>query len=91
MADIAAMQIIMDIIGDDKQAQKECLEAYAHMWAQLGTVSYLTDSTLLSDVHAAHVVRVNAVVATLDQFYEIYCIEEGDVMYIAPENRLKLW
>lgn len=91
MADIAAMQIIMDIIGDDKQAQKECLEAYAHMWAQLGTVSYLTDSTLLSDVHAAHVVRVNAVVATLDQFYEIYGIEEGDAMYIAPENRLKLW
>ena len=91
MADIAAMQIIMDIIGDDKQAQKECLEAYANMWAQLGTVSYLTDSTLLSDVHAAHVVRVNAVVATLDQFYEIYGIEEGDAMYIAPENRLKLW
>ena len=91
MADIAAMQIIMDIIGDDKQAQKECLEAYAHMWAQLGTVSYLTDRTLLSDVHAAHVVRVNAVVATLDQFYEIYGIEEGDPMYIAPENRLKLW
>ena len=91
MADIAAMQIIMDIIGDDKQAQKECLEAYAHMWAQLGTVSYLTDSTLLSDVHASNVVRVNAVVATLDQFYEIYGIEEGDAMYIAPENRLKLW
>ena len=91
MADIAAMQIIMDIIGDDKQAQKECLEAYAHMWAQLGTVSYLTDRTLLSDVHASHVVRVNAVVATLDQFYEIYGIEEGDAMYIAPENRLKLW
>ena len=91
MADIAAMQIIMDIIGDDKQAQKECLEAYANMWAQLGTVSYLTDSTLLSDVHASNVVRVNAVVATLDQFYEIYGIEEGDAMYIAPENRLKLW
>ena len=91
MADIAAMQIIMDIIGDDKQAQKECLEAYANMWAQLGTVSYLTDSTLLSDVHASNVVRVNAVVATLDQFYEIYGIEDGDAMYIAPENRLKLW
>lgn len=91
MADIAAMQIILDIIGDDKQAQKECFEAYANMWAQLGTVSYLTDSTLLSDVHAASVVRVNAVVASFDQFYEIYDIEEGDAMYIAPENRLKLW
>ena len=91
MADIAAMQIVMDIIGDDKKAQRECLEAYANIWAQLGTVSYLTDSTLLSDVHASHVVRVNAVVASLDQFYEIYGIEEGDEMYVAPEDRLRLW
>ena len=91
MADFAAMQIIMDIIGDDKEAQRECLEAYANVWAQLGTVSYLTDSTLLSDVHASHVVRVNAVVASFDQFYELYDIQEGDAMYVAPENRLRLW
>ena len=91
MADFAAMQIIMDIVGDDKEAQKEVFESYARMWAQLGTVPHLTDSTLLSDVHAANVVRVNAVVASFDQFYEIYGIEEGDAMYVAPEDRLKLW
>lgn len=91
MADFAAMQILMDIVGDDKEAQKEVFESYANIWAQLGTVSYLTDSTLLNDEHASHVVRINAVVASFDQFYEIYGIEEGDSMYIAPENRLKLW
>lgn len=91
MADFAAMQIIMDIVGDDKEAQKEVFEAYARVWAQLGTVPYLTDSTLLSDVHASNVVRVNAVVASFDQFYEIYGIEEGDAMYVAPEDRLRLW
>jgi putative endopeptidase len=91
MADFAAMQIIMDIFGDDKEAQKEVFEAYARVWAQLGTVPYLTDSTLLSDVHASNVVRVNAVVASFDQFYEIYDIEEGSPMYVAPENRLRLW
>ena len=91
MADVAAMQILMDIIGDDKEAQKECFEAYANMWAKLGTTSYLTNSTLLNDVHAASVVRVNAVVASFDQFYEIYGVEEGDPMYVAPEDRLKLW
>ena len=91
MADFAAMQILMEIVGDDKQAQKECFEAYARMWAQLGTDSYLTNKTLLDDVHAAKVVRVNAVVASFDQFYDIYDIEEGDAMYVAPENRLKLW
>ena len=91
MADFAAMQILMDIVGDDKEAQKEVFESYANIWAQLGTVSYLTDSTLLNDEHASHVVRINAVVASFDQFYEIYGIEEGDSMYIAPEDRLKLW
>lgn len=91
MADFAAMQILMDIIGDDKEAQKECFEAYANMWAKLGTASYLTNPTLLNDVHAASVVRVNAVVASFEQFYEIYGIEEGDPMYVAPEDRLKLW
>ena len=91
MADFAAMQVVMDIIGDDKEAQKECFESYARMWAQLGTVSYLTDSDILSDVHSSNVVRINAIVASFDQFYEIYGIEEGDPMYVAPEDRLRLW
>ena len=91
MADFAAMQILMDIVGDDKEAQKEVFEAYARVWAQLGTVPYLTHSTLLNDEHASHVVRVNAVLASFDQFYDIYGIEEGDAMYVAPEDRLRLW
>ena len=91
MADFAAMQIAMDIVGDDKEAQKEVFEAYATIWARLGTVSYLTDSTRLNNEHASNVVRVNAVVASFDQFYEIYGIEEGDPMYVAPEDRLRLW
>ena len=91
MADFAAMQVVMDMIGDDKEAQKECFESYARMWAQLGTVSYLTDSNILSDVHSSNVVRINAIVASFDQFYEIYGIEEGDPMYVAPEDRLRLW
>ena len=91
MADFAAIQVIMDIIGDDKEAQKECLESYASFWAQLGTVSYLTHNYILSDVHSSNVVRVNAIVASVDAFYEIYGIEEGDPMYVAPEDRLRLW
>lgn len=91
MADFAGMQCVMDVIGDDKNAQKEALEAYARVWAQLGTEKYVTDSTLLLDVHSAHNVRVDAVVASLDCFYELYDIKEGDAMYIAPEERLRLW
>lgn len=91
MADFAAMQIIMDIVGDDKEKQRECLESYANIWAGIGSVSYITRDVAMKDVHSRNVVRVNAIVASLDEFYEIYDIKEGDPMYVAPENRLRLW
>ena len=91
MADFAGMQCVMDIIGDDKEAQKEALESYASVWARLGTEKYVTDSQLMNDVHSSANVRVDAVVASLDQFYELYDVKEGDPMYVAPEDRLKLW
>ena len=91
MADFAGMQCVMDIIGDDKEAQKEALESYARVWARLGTEKYVTDSQFMNDVHSSANVRVDAVVASLDQFYELYDVKEGDAMYVAPEDRLKLW
>ena len=91
MADFAAMQIIMDIVGDDPVKQKECLESFARMWASIGSVSYVTRSAAMNDVHSRNVVRVNAVVSSFDAFYEIYDVKEGDPMYVAPEERLKLW
>lgn len=91
MADFAGLQCVMDIIGDDPDAQREALESYATVWARLGTEKYLTDSQLLQDVHSSNNVRVDAVVASLDCFYELYDIDEDDAMYVAPEDRLKLW
>ena len=91
MADFAGMQCVMDIIGDDKEAQKEALESYARVWARLGTEKYVTNSKLMNDEHSSNNVRVDATVASLDQFYELYDVKEGDAMYVAPEDRLKLW
>ena len=91
MADFAGMQCVMDILEGDKEAQKEALESYARVWARLGTEKYVTDVRFLSDVHSAANVRVDAIVSSLDQFYELYDIQEGDEMYVAPEDRLKLW
>ncbi len=81
----------MDIVGDDQAAQKEVLESYARMWAQLGTAALPTDGFNVRDVYSSNGVRVNACVASPDAFYEIYDTREEDAMYVAPENRLKLW
>lgn len=91
MADFAGIQCVFDIIGDDKEAQREALEAYAKLWAQIGSASVITSDSYLHDVHSSNQVRVNAIVASLDCFYELYDISEDDPMYVAPENRLNLW
>ena len=53
------------------------------------------DSALLDqidmDAHSPALIRVNAILSTLDSFYETYGVVEGDGMYIAPEDRISRW
>lgn len=91
MADFAGMQCVMDILAGDKEAQKEALESYAAIWARLGTIDYISDSMFLNDVHSSNNVRVDAVVASLNEFYDLYDVKEGESMYVASEDRLNLW
>ena len=91
MADFAGMTVVMDILKGDKEAQKEALEAYASLWARVGSESLITSDYYMQDVHSSNNVRIDAVVASLPEFYEIYDIDKDDPMYVAPEDRLKLW
>ena len=43
------------------------------------------------DVHSPHEARVNAVLSCTDKFYEVYDIKETDKMYLAPEDRIRVW
>ena len=43
------------------------------------------------DSHSPSIIRVNAIVATLDEFYETYDVKEGDGMYISPDKRISRW
>jgi len=45
----------------------------------------------VSDVHAPALVRVNAVLSSIDEFYDIYVIKEGNKMYVAPDDRVAIW
>jgi putative endopeptidase len=91
MADMAGIECVMSILSDDKEGQKEALLSFARMWAELGTETSLTNEDSLDDVHSSNQVRVNACVASQDCFYELFDIAEDDPMYVAPEDRLKLW
>ena len=36
-------------------------------------------------------IRVNGVLSSMDKFYEVYDIKEGDKMFIPKEERVGLW
>ena len=69
---------------------KKMLESYARSYCRMSVDSYIVDQ-IASDVHSPEVIRVNAILSTVDVFYDVYDVQEGDGMYIAPENRISRW
>ena len=65
-------------------------ENFATIWGEMSTDSAIIDQVAY-DCHSPAVIRVNAVLSTVDAFYETYDVQEGDGMYIAPENRISRW
>lgn len=89
IADIGAMECLVNIT-DNKEEIRQILEGEAQQWA---AITEITDvlMQLEGDEHSPGEARVNAVISSVDQFYEAYDIKESDKMYVAPENRIKVW
>lgn len=63
---------------------------WANVWRMKATTEYM--QLLLSiDVHAPAELRANVQVKNLDDFYTTFGVQPGDGMYLAPENRVKIW
>ncbi|HAG05138.1 MAG TPA: hypothetical protein DCG28_06800 [Lachnospiraceae bacterium] len=69
---------------------KKMYESLARAWA----IS-MTRETMLyyheADPHSPSVLRINKVLQSVDKFYDVYNINPGDGMYIAKENRARIW
>ncbi|WP_322406893.1 M13 family metallopeptidase [Idiomarina sp. PL1-037] len=63
-------------------------------WAQVWRGKYREDAIreqVMSDPHSPAVYRVNGTVVNVPAFYEAFDVEEGDELYVAPENRVTIW
>ena len=89
LADISGVQACLSI-AKTPEKQKMVLEAYANLWSELQEDTFAKD-LLAADTHSPARIRVNAVVALFDCFYEIYGVGENDPMYVAPEDRVRRW
>ena len=88
-ADLGAMECITSLART--QADREKLFTnFAKLWCEKRADSALLNQ-LEYDEHSPAVIRVNAILSTVDAFYETYDVKEGDGMYIAPEDRISKW
>ena len=62
----------------------------AKAWASTKTREYALLASK-TDTHSDDKLRINRVLVNIDEFYEAFGITEGDGMYVAPENRIKVW
>lgn len=91
IADLGAVSCIVDIAkskGASNEELKELFESFANIWASKATDEY-TKLLLIMDTHSPDKIRVNAVLSSIDEFYNVYDISEKNEMY--KEKRVKVW
>lgn len=63
-------------------------------WAQVWRSNILPESAaqrIITDPHAPGMYRANGPLENIDAFYKAFNVKEGDKMYVAPENRIRVW
>jgi putative endopeptidase len=63
-------------------------------WAQVWKAKYRDESLvnlIKSDPHSPAMYRINGPLRNLDAWYAAFGIKPGDAMYIAPEDRVRIW
>ena len=90
IADLGGVSCVLEIAEQNGYDLKKVMEAWASLWAEKSRPETLSNQIAV-DVHSPGKIRVNAVLSSMDQFYEVYGIEEGDGMYYPPEERPEIW
>ena len=90
IADTGAISVISSMLEEDPKALQEMFKSYATIWASVSGEEELEDQ-LLHDEHAPAKVRVNAVLSLTEAFYKAFEVKPQDKMYVAPENRVKMF
>jgi putative endopeptidase len=70
--------------------KKKFFESYARNWCMVATPATV-QRLLKTDPHANAWERINQQVVHMDGFYEAYNCKEGDKMYRASADRIKVW
>lgn len=88
-ADLGGMECVTSLAKNNEDLKK-IFENYALIWG-MKKVDVKVIEQIAYDVHSPEILRVNAILSSLQCFYDLYGVKEGDGMYIAPEKRISRW
>jgi putative endopeptidase len=77
-------------VMDGFTAQQRVFIGYAQSWRGI-TRDEAVRNQINTDPHSPRQYRVNGVVRNVPEFYEAFEIAEDDELYLAPEDRVKIW
>jgi putative endopeptidase len=69
-------------------------QRYYMGWAQAWATKKRDDALrqqVMTDPHAPDMYRANGTVRNVPEFYSTFNVKEGDKLYLAPEQRAKIW
>ncbi|NTW39196.1 MAG: peptidase M13 [Cellulomonadaceae bacterium] len=66
------------------------LLGWAQVWQSKGRDEEVV-RRLATDPHSPNEFRCNGVLRNLDEFYTAYGVSPGDALYLAPEDRVRIW
>ncbi len=89
IADLGSLSCLTHIIGHNPDGLRQAYQSFGKLWRNKVSDQYL--QLLLADDHSLDYVRVDATLSTTDGFYDAYTVRPGDPMYVAPEDRVKIW
>ena len=75
---------------DGYTAEQRIFLGWGQIWRRLYRDKEL-QTRLKTDSHSPSEYRVNGIVQNMPEFYEAFGVKEGDSMYIAPEDRVRIW
>jgi predicted metalloendopeptidase len=79
------------IKGEELRQQKRAFfRNYAKIYREKYPDEYLIER-MSKDTHSAGPIRVNGVVQHMDDWYDLFNVQEGDSLYLAPEERIRIW
>jgi len=75
---------------DGMTGEQRVFLGWAQTWRGKATDDYVK-MQVTSDPHSPDAFRVNGVVRNIDAWYSDFAIQAGDALYVAPEDRVRIW